>query len=585
MPGFLITNSYADIKLKNRFNSRCIQGKLMIESGSGGVFHVYRNTLNKFLDDKVFGQDNDFAIIMEGTFYNKKNLILKYGCRDFFTALKEMYLLNGDTFMNEFRGSFSGAVYDKRKGRWIVFTNHVGDKGIFYYCQNELLVIGSDVRYVTDAAHAAGIGLTLNKEAVFDMLAYEYMEREITYANEITRLTAGQYLIFEDSEINVRYYHKFNHNGYDLTDTSEKEIIEEIDRRFRYAVSLEFEKDKEYGYEHLADLSGGLDSRSTVWVAADMGYLPMLNQVYCQSNTADELIAKQIAGYWHNELLVKPLDSYSFLYDIDTLVSMNGGLQSYNCITGGDQLLNTINFERFGIEHTGQLGDAILGGTYLHKEKSLYFSSTNVRGSLKNELTDDERVKYGNDNEMYFLMTRGLKGILTTHFIRQNYTEVSSPFLDPDFLSYCYSIPPQYRNGHYIYIEWLKEKYTQAVQFKWESTGLPAKAPHWLVMAKKVITKGPKRAMTMLGIPARVSARGMNPYDYWYSHDGKLRAWMDDYLDKNISMSCFDEDTGNTVRSFFENGNSVEKMKALTVISACRFYFENSLRHCAEDDC
>lgn len=33
---------------------------------------------------------------------------------------------------------------------------------------------------------------------------------------------------------------------------------QEVDRRFRHAVQLECEKDREYGYRHLTDLSGGL---------------------------------------------------------------------------------------------------------------------------------------------------------------------------------------------------------------------------------------------------------------------------------------------------------------------------------------
>ena len=45
----------------------------------------------------------------------------------------------------------------------------------------------------------------------------------------------------------------------------------------------------------MACLSGGLDSRMTVWVAHDLGYTHQLNMTFCQSNYLDFKIAQQIA--------------------------------------------------------------------------------------------------------------------------------------------------------------------------------------------------------------------------------------------------------------------------------------------------
>lgn len=44
------------------------------------------------------------------------------------------------------------------------------------------------------------------------------------------------------------------------------DLIDMLDEKFRAVVKLEFDKDIEYGYKYLVDLSGGLDSRMTSWV-------------------------------------------------------------------------------------------------------------------------------------------------------------------------------------------------------------------------------------------------------------------------------------------------------------------------------
>ena len=43
-----------------------------------------------------------------------------------------MYGKEGDAFCNKFRGSFSGLFYDINTKKLIVFTDHIGDKPIFY---------------------------------------------------------------------------------------------------------------------------------------------------------------------------------------------------------------------------------------------------------------------------------------------------------------------------------------------------------------------------------------------------------------------------------------------------------------------
>ena len=142
--------------------------------------------------------------------------------------------------------------------------------------------ISSNYNYMLEVLKYNNISISVNMTAVKYMLTYGYMLENVTFCQEIHRLLPGTKLsVTKDTtsyEI-VRYYQIDNERNINMT---EDEAIECIDRSFRKAIEREFEKDIEYGYKHLVDLSGGLDSRMVSWVGDDMGYVEQLNVSYCK---------------------------------------------------------------------------------------------------------------------------------------------------------------------------------------------------------------------------------------------------------------------------------------------------------------
>ena len=151
------------------------------------------------------------------------------------------------------------------------------------------------------------------------------MAADDTYAKEIKRLHGGDYLLRENGVLSVKQYHRFHSDTERFKGYSEEELIDAIDENFRNAVQLEWAKDDEYEYEHLADLSGGLDSRMNLWVAHEMKPIHANVLTYSQAGYLDQTISEQIAYYWKDELIFKPLDDATFLYDIDIATELLGG--------------------------------------------------------------------------------------------------------------------------------------------------------------------------------------------------------------------------------------------------------------------
>ncbi len=153
MPGFCISNVENNQILKNRYPERCVSGSIQCEA-----YLLQWNTLNKYKDDKIFGQDEKYGYVLEGVLLNKKELFDKYHVNSVKSLLQQMYRISGDRFCVELHGSFSGGIYDKSKDKWVLFTDQIGTKPLYYYMDGEgRFICGTQLNYVTDTMKLNGI--------------------------------------------------------------------------------------------------------------------------------------------------------------------------------------------------------------------------------------------------------------------------------------------------------------------------------------------------------------------------------------------------------------------------------------------
>lgn len=588
MPGFLGTIGPVLLKgfaPETRF-------KLLQEHKAGDNWYVERRTIRKFLNDKVFSDKNDYFIITEGVILNKKELEIKYGCpANLEDCIITMYKKNGETFFNEFRGSFSGLLYDKIKNLWLIYTNHIGDKQVFYTQYRDTIIFGSEPGFVVEACKLNNISISLNEEAAWMLITYGFFIENHTLAKEIKKLTAGHYLKIIDGQITEIQYHRFNNEP--NYKKSLNDWIEGIDHYFRKAIKMQFDKDREYSYKHITTLSGGLDSRMTVWVAHQMGYTEQLNTTFSQSNYLDETIAKKIATDLKHEWLFKALDHGNFLKNIDDITRITYGGGFYAGLAHGKSMYDLVNSEPFGIMHTGQIGDAIIGTFY----KKPIPETPHKIGDGAYSLTLIERLKnysfiydYPNE-EIFALYSRAFTGANQGLLVFQEYTESVSPFTDVDFIEYCYSIPVELRYRHKIYFDWILQKYPEAAYYPWEKTksfitpipeyetvkflGRKIQKGYvvsWLVGAikRKIIPKNLKKTPK-----TSVSTQNMNPFDYWLVTNPGLKKFINDYYMQNINLITSNELKQNCC-FLFNSGTGSEKLQILSLLSALKLFFEKN---------
>jgi asparagine synthase (glutamine-hydrolysing) len=539
-------------------------------------FTIMRSTLKRFLEDKIFYQDNEFVFIIEGVILNKIKLMEEFKKVNFSDLMKFLFYKYGEDFFKLFRGSFSGLYYNIKDKKWVVFTNHIGDKPIFYYNINNNLIVSSSVNWIIDTLNLNLLSYSLNQSAVYHLLTYGFMGDDNTLIHEINRLEAGHYITFQNGMFDINQYHCFSNEPNE--EMTEEQIIESIDSKFKEAIKLEYEKDLEYGYKHIASLSGGLDSRMNNWVANSLGYNDILNITFSQSDYLDETIAKKIAKYLNHEFIFKYLDDAKFIENLDDITDLSFGLCSFAGIAHGLSLSQLINADNYGMLHSGQVGDIIIGSFRRNPE---YTKVTKIRGQTSSILKDRISIdcdKYKNE-EIYVLYNRGFKGALCSQIASENYIETISPFLDVDFLEFCFSIPLKFRCGHYIYKKWIIEKYPDAAKFKWEKTNSYITDSVTKIHLKKIYNKNIKKInhiLINLKIKDNVPSKdNMNPFDYWYCYNNEIKNFMDSYYKVNIENSTIKDALKNDMKLLYTTGNTIEKCLVLSSLSAIKKYFNN----------
>ena len=536
-------------------------------------FCASRSSLKRFLDDKLFYNDSNYFLLMEGVVLNKDKFCKGESWEH---SIIQLYFNEGENFFRKFRGSFAGVFYDKKNDKFIIFSDHVGSKHIYYYHQNDELYVSTSMEDMYSFLRKNAIKYSLSERASYMLLTYGYMLGNATLCRQINRLTSGNYIVFEKRKFVQKSF-------FDLPTSyvhvSEDEAIEKIDDLFRRAIELQFNKDREYGYKHFVALSGGLDSRMTSWVANKMGYENQLNYTFSQTNYLDETIAKTISGDLGHEWIFKALDNGNFLTNIDEVNTITGGNTVFYGVSHGLDMLSHLNFEKLGLLHSGQLGDVIIG-SYLKTQniKHIYRGEGMHSRKLMEELNETfiEFNSY-NEHESYIFKQRGLNGILTGNLGAQQFTETISPFCDPDFISYCLSIPIELRLNHNIYVKWILKKYPQSAGYIWENTGEVIKDNRIKIRGKEVTLKKLYRFVgSNLGFfsPRINTKEHMNPFDYWLRTNHNLRKFQDNYFEKNIEFLARNKKLQNHCDLLYKNGNAIEKSQVLTLLSSLKLFFD-----------
>lgn len=543
-------------------------------------YELLYQTNGKFPKEKICQEDDELLILFDGPIINYDEITSEEKEKDLFLLLKQWYLEDAQFVFNKIKGDYLLAIYDKTQKLWFVYTNPNNSKPLFYYYDagKQFITIASNLKLLSTQIMKANISLAIDMVGVYTFLVFGYLLGQQTIVEGAKKMNPSSVLSFGKegiSEIHCQKYDNTPDNKLKM-----KDAIHQADFLFRKGLKQAFETDIRHGYQHIATLSGGLDSRMTVAIAHKEGYTDQLNFTFSEGNYADELIAKKIAKYFHHDFLFYSLDNGLFLYDFKSPVSIIPGQGTINYGAHSLKMFSLINWKRYGLIHTGVLGDAILS-TYLtgktHTAPSFPNRITNHKfyGKISSEVSS-EKEKYQNE-ELFKFYNRGVNCIMLGYQMMLPFSDFTSPFLYDEFVDFILKIDPAYRYDNYFYLKWINTHHSDMTKFKWERYMIRPKPQNFKFPSKNILQLYNTKLKGFIQKKSNYRfQKSMNPFQRWHRENAGLEEHFSLLFKQRLPLIEMHNELLNDIQYSFEKNDIMEKIKVLSLLESINQIFGNN---------
>ncbi|MFW3372009.1 asparagine synthase (glutamine-hydrolyzing) [Aliarcobacter butzleri] len=200
---------------------------------------------------------DDILLVFNGEIYNYKELIhvehLECKTKSDSEVLIRLYQKYEFDFLNKLNGMFSFCIYDMKKDLYFCARDRYGKKPFFYYFKDNKFIFSSSVKSILNLLDYKP---NLNKVALSKYMQYFVSFGEDTFYQDIFKLEASTYLIYEPNkspELQKKKYYKIN--TYKAI-KDEKQALNDIEEFLFKSVEYRLNSDVEVA----SLLSGGIDS-------------------------------------------------------------------------------------------------------------------------------------------------------------------------------------------------------------------------------------------------------------------------------------------------------------------------------------
>jgi len=324
-------------------------------------------------DQPLYNEDESVALVFNGEIYNFRDLredLTKRGHR-FRTdgdgeTIAHLYEEYGADCFQHLRGMYAIALWDKREQRLLLARDRMGQKPLYYYKDDNVLVFASEIKAILAHPDVPRISVF---EQVGDnhswinatYLAYGYMPAPDTFFQDIRSIMPAHYLQLKDDSIDECSYWSDSNLGMARSDefASSEPYILQLQQHLEEAVRLRLISDVPLG----AFLSGGLDS--SLIVALMRKHSNSAVKTFSIGFEGDDSFdespyAQQVADYLetdHTAFRVKP-DAMGLLSDLvwhhDQPFADSSAIPTY--------LVSKLTREHVTVALTGDGGDELFAG-------------------------------------------------------------------------------------------------------------------------------------------------------------------------------------------------------------------------------
>ncbi len=260
----------------------------------------------------IHNEDKSIWVVFNGEIYNFKEIrsdLEKKGHR-FYTntdteVIVHAYEEYGYECLCKFNGMFAFALYDLNKKLYFIARDRIGIKPLYYYFKDRKFLFGSEIKSILEDDSVERV---INRKGLYYYMGYEYVPAPDSIFQDIFKLPAGHYLVFDGESAGVEKY-------WDVTDFSSlgcgvKHYSKKLLDMLEDSVRQRLVSDVPVG----VFLSGGIDSSTIVALMSEMHDEPVKTfSIGFEDETYNELdYARKVSDYFNT-------DHHEIIYTADSV--------------------------------------------------------------------------------------------------------------------------------------------------------------------------------------------------------------------------------------------------------------------------
>ncbi len=284
-------------------------GVILTSGAVGMAAQTFPGRLAGIADANRFG--HHFVLAFHGSVYNLKQLLpLAEDMHDPISALLYLYLREGMSCIERFRGEFALAIWDGAKETFYLATDRFRVHPLFYYHDHNKLVFSS--RMNSMLASSLAVTVSIDPEATVDVIASSIIPTPKTIFREVKKLPPGHLLTYRKGDITLTPYWNVSFNHADPAIKSD--LVQKLREHMSEAVSYRFECDR--AIDRIGTfLSGGIDSSTVTGTLTRLAGRPVKSfsigfDVPRFNEISYARIAARAFAAEHYEYFVTPKDAF-----------------------------------------------------------------------------------------------------------------------------------------------------------------------------------------------------------------------------------------------------------------------------------